>query len=342
MGYLTFSSNEPFTIHIEGGDGGWDGFMEYSTNAAEWQSFGGSAKFSSAEHNGEQRIYVRGTGNTVVSIGYSTWVLTGSQIRCDGNIENLLDYKTVLEGKHPVMGTFCFDRMFSECESLIKAPELPATTLTWGCYDRMFYYCTNLIIPPPELPATTLAESCYESMFHGCKKLKKAPNLPAMTTQANCYYRMFALCESLEVPPELPATTLTENCYYRMFWKCTGLKISESATEEYTIPYRLPAEGDGIIGDGSTNSLDRMFEYTGGTFTGTPEMNKTYYLEAPAPVSPVHINPSMLMQGFVWMLGVKRMRGTEAGDITDAELVDGVLYIKNAVATLNQNVLEVV
>jgi hypothetical protein len=34
--------------------------------------------------------------------------------------------------------------MFWGCTSLTQAPELPATTLTTGCYQYMFYNCTNL------------------------------------------------------------------------------------------------------------------------------------------------------------------------------------------------------
>ncbi len=34
--------------------------------------------------------------------------------------------------------------MFSGCTSLTKAPELPATTLAEGCYQKMFNKCTKL------------------------------------------------------------------------------------------------------------------------------------------------------------------------------------------------------
>ena len=60
--------------------------------------------------------------------------------------------------------------MFSGCTSLTSAPELPATTLAYGCYGGMFYDCTSLTTAP-ELPATTLAEGCYMSIFYGCTNL---------------------------------------------------------------------------------------------------------------------------------------------------------------------------
>jgi hypothetical protein len=34
--------------------------------------------------------------------------------------------------------------MFQSCDSLITAPELPATTLDEGCYQFMFNRCTSL------------------------------------------------------------------------------------------------------------------------------------------------------------------------------------------------------
>jgi hypothetical protein len=34
--------------------------------------------------------------------------------------------------------------MFRSCESLEKAPALPATQLAIGCYEEMFRFCKNL------------------------------------------------------------------------------------------------------------------------------------------------------------------------------------------------------
>ena len=62
-----------------------------------------------------------------------------------------------------------------------------------------------------------------------------------------------------------------------MFSSCTSLKLSETKTEEYIQEYRIPSSGDGTT---SLDSLDRMFYSTGGTFTGTPNINTTYYLSS--------------------------------------------------------------
>ena len=112
--------------------------------------------------------------------------------------------------------------LFKNCTSLVKAPALPATTLTQGCYTYMFSGCTSLT-EAPELPSTTLDSSCYEDMFYGCRSLTKAPALPATKLYYYCYRSMFEGCTSLTKAPELPATKLAPSCYSSMFEGCTSL-----------------------------------------------------------------------------------------------------------------------
>jgi hypothetical protein len=95
-----------------------------------------------------------------------------------------------------------------------------------------------------------------------------------MTLADNCYNGMFANCTSLRQPPALPATTLVYRCYDTMFYGCTSLKISETQTDIYNTPWRIPTSGTGTEA-GSWNV--RMLDGTGGTFTGDPSINTTYY-----------------------------------------------------------------
>ena len=171
----------------------------------------------------------------------------------------------------------CYYYMFYGCSALTTAPELPAMTLTQSCYDSMFMNCTSLVTPPI-LPATTLAISCYSNMFNGCTSLKTAPALPATTLATQCYSSMFRNCSNLENLPELPALELLNSCYYWMFQYCSKIKLSATQTGEYQIPYRIPTEGTGTAP--GTNTLTLMFGSTGGTFTGTPVINTTYYLSS--------------------------------------------------------------
>ena len=97
-------------------------------------------------------------------------VSDGASIRARGNIASLTYYDDYKTNYLTINHRYCYRSMFSDCASLVQAPELPATTLAEYCYQGMFSHCTNLT-RAPELPATTLAEACYYIMFDGCTKL---------------------------------------------------------------------------------------------------------------------------------------------------------------------------
>ena len=148
--YLTFSGNKEFQLSTYNDSKNWDGTLEYSIDAFNWKIWDGTAIDSSWTN----KLFLRGTGNTIITgksgdsccfyfLGDNTL-----RVRCEGNIENLLDYATVSAGSHPTMGSDCFKNLFDFCEYLIKPPELPATTLADACYASMFHGCNNLITAP--------------------------------------------------------------------------------------------------------------------------------------------------------------------------------------------------
>ncbi len=220
--YITFYSASPFTIKLSSTSKQWNGTIQYSTNLSSWSTWTGTGTLSSANNGSGNVLYMRGTGNTAITTTVKYFVITGTAVSCTGNIENLLDYETVLNGEHPQMRSFCYSGMFNGCTALVSAPELPATTLMEGCYKQMFSGCTSLA-SAPALPATTLAASCYDEMFSGCTSLASAPVLPATTMEQYCYQKMFNGCTALVSAPELPATTLSNACYINMFNGCTAL-----------------------------------------------------------------------------------------------------------------------
>ena len=171
----------------------------------------------------------------------------------------------------------CYKGMFINCTRLIAAPELPATEIAENCYHRMFDGCTG-IITAPALPATTLYRECYRQMFYGCTSMTTAPRLPATEAAEGCYYAMFYNCSNLVEIPELQSVTMPKDCYLVMFKGCSSIKLSTTKTVEYTQEYRIPTSGDGSISD--FTYLGSMFDDTGGTFTGTPTINTTYYLSS--------------------------------------------------------------
>ena len=275
--YLTFSSPNKFILVINDMTKHWDGTLEYFASNDTWTIWDGTSVLSAITNGGEYVLYLRGTENTVITGNDSgAWFLDGTDIKCIGNIENLLDYATVESGSHPSMSDSCYAYMFNLCHSLTQAPALPATTLAPYCYENMFCNCTNLT-RAPNLPATTLATACYSSMFEGCTSLTRVPELPATTLADHCYSGMFQSCPNLAQAPILPVTTLPGYCYYQMFRNCTNLKLSSTKTDEYTQEYRIPSSGNGTT---ASNALTGMFDLTSGTFTGTPSINTTYYLSS--------------------------------------------------------------
>ena len=305
--YLTFTGTDSFSIKTNNSKKNWNGTLEYSTDTNTWTIWNGTSQISSDNNV----LYLRGTGNTIIT-GISTsecWVITTQgTVACSGDIRTLLDYA---EPEYTNMDANCFAYLFNNCTSLTAAPGLPATSLASNCYNNMFYGCTSLTMAP-ELPATSLASNCYYSMFNGCTSLTTAPVLWATSLAPSCYsnmfegctslttapelwandlasgcYRsMFQDCTSLTTPSELPATDLMNSCYRSMFRGCTGIKLSTEQTAEYSVPYSIPKEGTGSMG---SNALNDMFTGTGGTFTGTPTINTTYYIAAPAePVASVN------------------------------------------------------
>ena len=220
----------------------WDGTLQWSTDHTNWTVLAGTEAMQSVD----KKLYLRGKGNKELGSGLGgiVWVLS-AKAGCSGNIQTLLDWENPPTSiKRP----YCFISMFYNCTNLTTAPTLPATTLSTGCYHYMFYGCTSLKIAP-ELPATRLLYGCYRSMFEGCT--------------------------SLTTLPELPATTLDEACYYDMFKGCTKLKLSTTQTTEYKIPWRIPSSGT-ISSEARNWNID-MLKNTGGTFTGKPSINTTYY-----------------------------------------------------------------
>lgn len=271
-GCIYFESEEPFTVKLVSYPYyRFDGTLEYSTDNQTWNSMTGS-EIQSVDN----KVYFRGIGNTYCyprGGNNPFFILKGSNIKCNGNMENLLDYETVLRGEHPPMADQCFRLFFQNSVNLIKAPELKAMSLSNRCYENMFTNCTELT-KTPELPAINLSSYCYSYMFSGCTNLTQISPISAINSANNCCEFMFYNCSNLTKLPKLLPTDLKNYCYYLMFYYCSNIKLSEIQDDEYKYEYRIPFEGEGID---EGNALNSMFNVTGGTFTGTPEINKTYY-----------------------------------------------------------------
>ena len=120
---LEFVSDNSFTMNT---NKLWNGTIEYN-NGSGWTAWDGS-QISSSNIDGRQRIYFRGSNNTYImgSNGSrdNAWKITGSNVECNGNLWNILDYNTVKQDNIPAHASRCFYHMFDSCEALIKVPAL--------------------------------------------------------------------------------------------------------------------------------------------------------------------------------------------------------------------------
>ena len=110
-------------------------------------------------------LFIRAIGNTPKFEGY--FRTEAGRIMASGSVMSLID--TTLTRKDVPDEAFMI--LFSGCNHLYTAPELPATTVGRFAYDGMFSNCKNLRAAP-YLPATNLSESAYYGMFAGCDSLR--------------------------------------------------------------------------------------------------------------------------------------------------------------------------
>ena len=126
----------------------------------------------------------------------TTSVFEDSGFEASGNVNSLLEEDPNIARTMSLEGrNFCYAYLFSGT-LLTTAPELPATTLAYGCYAMMFNNCP-LLTQAPVLPAEGLADFCYYYMFENCTSLTEAPELPAYQLVDSCYAYMFQGCTSL-------------------------------------------------------------------------------------------------------------------------------------------------
>lgn len=227
--YVTAPSGSAAYISLKS-EGRGNGYIYYTEDpySNNWSSLGDTSLNVAGK-----KYYLSGTVNPYVSTNESNYihlVTSGANtISFYGDITYLVgntgssNYnEPAYKGGDKTLKNYQFYKFFYNCAQIIKAPDLPSTTIGSYCYYCMFHGCTNLV-NAPELPATALATYCYTMMFFNCTSLTKAPELPATTLASHCYEDMFGYCTSLVDVPELPATTLAEYCYHFMFYNCISL-----------------------------------------------------------------------------------------------------------------------
>lgn len=241
--YLTFVAKTSGTIAYSGYE------ISYSTDyGATWSRI--STKHTVDVIKGEILFW---KGNAA-SFGEGIGRFSGGTASFDvqGNIMSLLYGDNFVNQKDLSEYNGAFRYLFKDSKVVnAKNLILPATTLSFSCYNEMFNGCTSLITAPV-LSATTLDSHCYAYMFMNCSSLTTAPQLPATTMVTSCYHCMFQGCTSLTTAPELNATTLANWCYGYMFRYCTNLNyIKMLATNIASDSFSLYYWVEGVANSGT-------------------------------------------------------------------------------------------
>lgn len=142
------------------------------------------------------RVYFKGDNTTFSSStsNFYRFSMTG-KIEAYGNLNSLYDASctSVVIPNDQYFFAFLFDG----CDSLMKAPLMPATTLRNRCYYTM--YRGTSIKYPPQLPARSLISYCYQRTFMNCIYLVSTPILLTESmAYSGCYYATFNGCSSLK------------------------------------------------------------------------------------------------------------------------------------------------
>ena len=196
--YLTFDVLTNGTIAWNSIGSGHTETIQYSKNGGAWTSITASSTPATISVVAGDKVRFKGNYTTYATdkSNYAGFEGGTATFNIEGNIMSLLygdsfaDNSTlpneqyifcsifkkalVISAENLILPAtsltnYAYRAMFSYCESLEIAPELPATTLSRGCYWYMFEKCA--ITTAPELKATTLVNECYGNMFNGCSNL---------------------------------------------------------------------------------------------------------------------------------------------------------------------------
>ena len=229
-GDTEFDPNGPLTIYcfddwngayVKFDNGYQKSTIQYSTDGSTWKTYTDETiKLTKGQY-----VQFKGTiTKYALNTHCSTFIIKNGLFNLYGNLTSLDNYISTFDGGYKYMhmfentnvydcsmlntgiksqtGSSVFGYMFNNCKYLIKAPNLPATTLADYCYYYMFNNCTSLTtLPSNLLPATKLANYCYNNMFQYCSSLVEPPSgwiLPAKTLYTNSVSYMFYGCSKLQ------------------------------------------------------------------------------------------------------------------------------------------------
>ncbi len=227
--YLTFTAeqaNSTISLNKRGDVPSLSSVLEYSTDGETWTNYewSGTAGTVITLANVGDYVKFRGDNATFSTEYYNgeyAFAMTG-KIAGSGNIMSLLDKSCLLR---KINRMDCFNKLFLNCSSLTKAPELPATELAESCYSSMFEGCSNLTTSP-HLPAINLANYCYSNMFKNCTNLTSVPDIHVNVVNQSSFSSTFYGCSKLRsiriITDDNPKSGWSET-FNSAFYNCSNL-----------------------------------------------------------------------------------------------------------------------
>ena len=115
--------------------------LDYKINDGKWKTLKGNSSLVSEDvilHNGD-KMYVKSSDwyTTDVPTQVYTRIYIHGNVACSGNIMSLVGFKNTIPREYQFYALFT-------ASDITSAPDLPATTLTKGCYYNMFNGCSKL------------------------------------------------------------------------------------------------------------------------------------------------------------------------------------------------------
>ena len=149
--------------------------LEYSKDETNWSVWGQTSYDDdlTLSLQANSKIYFRGTNNVFANSSGHNYFKCASNYGVGGDVTTLLEPSgniLDLSGRDYVLyGLFL---NISNQRYLVSASDLllPSTTLSKGCYSRMFMY-NHLLSTSPVLPASILTTGCYLMMYYNCGSL---------------------------------------------------------------------------------------------------------------------------------------------------------------------------
>lgn len=170
--------------------------IQYRKNKGEWTTIVSTLEGAIIPVSAGDNLQFAGNNNTygVSNDSYYNSFGGTAQFRLVGNIMSLItstnfDVLTAFTSSNKM----AFQKLFYSANGLVDARNLilPKNTVE-KCYSLMFTGCSNLTIAP-ELPAATLTFYCYNNLFTNCLKLNFIKCLvenPSSSNVLNWVYRV--------------------------------------------------------------------------------------------------------------------------------------------------------